>query len=286
VDVVSSSPADELDVGLLGPDSVAWKVLGHPAGLVGGLRALIIQALEPRAMAGVAEFDSYRENGLRRLRRTSYYVLATAFGDTQTAEGAARRVRAAHKRVRGTDPVTGQPYSADDPDTQLWVHCVEWHSFLASYRAYAGSLTLEEQDQFLFEGARIAALVGVPEETVPQSVAQMREYFDSMRPRLCVSAASREAIDYVVSLTVNRNMLHLQVPLWVYGQAAVAIVPRDLRRLVGIDRSRAFDGATVAAMRPMLAALRLPVVRRAPGLLVGDDSSALAQRARDLRRAA
>lgn len=281
--VVSSSGHD---VGLLGPDSVAWKVLAHPAGLVGGLRALIVQSLEPRAMAGVAEFDSYQKNGLRRLRRTSYYVIATAFGDTETAEAAARRVRAAHKRVRGTDPITGQPYSADDPDTQLWIHCVEWHSFLAAYRTYAGPLTPEEQDQFIFEGARIAALVGVPEETVPQSVEQMRDYFESMRPRLCVSAASREAIDYVVSLTVNRGMPAFQVPLWMYAQAAVATVPRHLRQLAGIDRPRAFDRATVAAMRPALAALTLPGVRRAPSLLMGGEVSSLASRARDLRRAA
>jgi uncharacterized protein (DUF2236 family) len=257
-----------------------------PAGLVGGLRALIIQSLEPRAMAGVAEFDSYRENGLRRLRRTSYYVMATVFGDKATAERAARRVRTAHKRVRGIDPITGQPYSADDPDTQLWVHCVEWHSFLAAYRVYAGPLTEAEQDQYIFEGARIAALVGVPEEMVPQSVAQMRDYFDSVRPSLCVSAASREAIDYVISLTMNRGMPALQVPLWLHAQAAISIAPRHLRQLAGIDRPRAFDRATIAAMRPALAALMLPGVRRAPQLLLGEEVASLATRARALQDAA
>jgi uncharacterized protein (DUF2236 family) len=278
-------PAGE-DLGLLGPDSVAWKVLGHPAGLVGGMRALIVQALEPRAMAGVADFDSYRKNGLRRLRRTSYYVLATAFGDTETAHAAARRVRAAHKRVRGIDPITGSEYSADDPDTQLWVHCVEWHSFLASYRAFAGPLTREEQDQFIFEGARIAALVGVPEETVPQSVEQMRDYFDSMLPRLCVSAASRDAIDFVTNLMTDRGAPGLRVPVWLYAQAAVAITPRHLRQLAGIDRPRAIDHATIAAIRPALTALTLPGVRRAPGLLLGGEVSALGERARNLRQAA
>jgi uncharacterized protein (DUF2236 family) len=274
------------DDGLLGPDSVSWTVLSHPAGLVGGLRALIIQALEPHAMAGVAEFDSYREHGLRRLRRTSYYVLATAFGDTATAEAAARRVRAAHRRVRGIDPVTGQPFSADDPETQLWVHCVEWHSFLAAYRAYGGSLSDEQQDRFIAEGAPIAALVGVPESSVPQSRAQMREYFESMRPRLCVSAASREAIDFVTRPSLDRQLLPYQAPLRVYANAAIAIVPRHLRRRAGIDRLRVFDGVTVAAMRPALAALTLPLLRRAPSLILGDDVLALAERRRTLSRAA
>jgi uncharacterized protein (DUF2236 family) len=280
------SNSSQTDVGLLGPDSAAWKVLGHPAGLVGGLRALIIQALEPHAMAGVADFDNYRQNGLRRLRRTSYYVMATAFGDRATAEAAARRVRAAHRRVKGTDPVTGESYSANDPETQLWVHCVEWHSFLASYRAYGGSITPEEQDRYIYEGARIAALVGVPEEMVPKSTAEMRDYFEAMRPRLCVSAASRDAIDFVVKLSMDRELLALQAPLRVYASAAVAIVPKHLRQLAGIDRWRVFDDVTVAAVRPALAALTLPGLRRAPSLLLGGDVAALAERRRDLSRAA
>ena len=44
-----------MDHGLLGPGSVAWRVLGHPMSLVGGLRALMIQSLHPLAMAGVGD---------------------------------------------------------------------------------------------------------------------------------------------------------------------------------------------------------------------------------------
>src|SRR3954471_21699708 len=107
------------DRGLLGPDSVAWKVVGHQVSLVGGLRSLIIQSLHPLAMAGVAQHSDYRNRALDRLRGPAYYVAATTFGDLQTAHAAAARVRRIHSQVRGIDPVTGRPYSADDPDTQL-----------------------------------------------------------------------------------------------------------------------------------------------------------------------
>src|SRR5436309_10540841 len=145
------------DLGLFGPDTVAWKVIGHPVALIGGMRALIIQSLHPLAMAGVAQHSDYRGRALGRLRRTAAYVTATTFGDTETAYAAAARVRAVHRRVRGIDPVTRRPYSADDPDTQLWVHCVEWHSFLAIYRAYGGRLSPEAQDRCHAEGARVVA---------------------------------------------------------------------------------------------------------------------------------
>ncbi|HYH59615.1 MAG TPA: oxygenase MpaB family protein [Thermoleophilaceae bacterium] len=273
----------ERDDGLLGPDSVAWRVIGHPVSLVGGLRSLIVQALHPLAMAGVAQHSDYRRRPLDRLRRTSHYVAATTFGNRETALAAAAHVRRIHKRVRGIDPVTGKPYSADDPDTQLWVHCVEWHSFLAAYRAYATArLTPAAEDRYIAEGAPIAALLGVPEESVPQSVAEMRDYFAAVRPRLCVSDSTRDAIGFVLNPPLTRDLLPLQVPLRITAAAAVAIVPHDLRRLAGIGQPRLVDGLLRAAVPPAAAALQLPLLRDAPSLVLGAESRALGERARRL----
>src|SRR4051812_8940819 len=128
---MSVQPKDD---GLLGPDAVAWRVVGHPGALIGGLRSLILQALHPLAMAGVDQHSDYTQRPLGRLQRTTYYVAATAYGDKETAARAVEQVRKRHNKVKGVDPVTGKRYSADDPDTQLWVHSTEWHSFLAAYR--------------------------------------------------------------------------------------------------------------------------------------------------------
>lgn len=278
--------APRRDEGLLGPDSVAWEVIGHPVSLVGGLRALILQSLHPLAMAGVAQHSDFRGRSLNRLRNTTYYVAATTFGDTETALEAAARVKLVHEHVRGTDPVTGLPYSADDPETQLWVHCVEWHSFLAAYRAYAGPLSAQEQDRYLAEGARIASLLNVREEDVPQTVVAQREYWERVRPMLCVSESARDAIDFVLSPPMTREMLPLQLPLRIVARAALAIVPRHLRQLAGIDQPRVLDAAAQAAVRPAAAALRLPLLRDAPRLVLGSRTHALGAEARALRRAA
>jgi uncharacterized protein (DUF2236 family) len=256
-------------------------VIGHPVSIVGGLRSLIIQSLHPLAMAGVAQHSDYRRRPLDRLRRTSHYVAATTFGDRAAAEAAAARVRAIHKRVRGIDPVTGKAYSADDPDTQLWVHCVEWHSFLAAYRAYATSrLPRAEEDRYIAEGAPIAALVGVPEASVPKTVEEMSAYFRDVRPQLCVSDAARDAIDFVLNPPLTRDLIPLQVPLRISAAAAVAITPRDLRRLAGVGQPRLVDGLLRAAVPPAAAALRLPLLRDAPSLVLGAESRELGQHAR------
>ena len=141
--------------------------------------------------------------------------IATAFGDTETAHDAAGRVRKLHSRVKGIDPITGDPYAAGDPENLLWVHTVEWHSFLAAYRAFAiDTLSPEDEDRYIAEGAPIAALLGCPEEIVPKSVAEMRTYFESVRPRLCVSSYAREAMDSVLNPPLtDPQLLALQAPI-------------------------------------------------------------------------
>lgn len=271
------------DDGLLGPSAVAWRVIGHPGALIGGLRSLVLQSLHPLAMAGVAQHSDYERRPLARLQRTTYYVAATAFGDTDTAQAAAARVRRRHSAIRGVDPVTSRPYSADDPDTQLWVHCTEWHSFLAAYREFGAALSPEEEDAYMAEGAIVGSLLGTPPGRIPSSVGEMRDYFAAMRPHLCVSAASRAAIGFVASPPASRETLPYLLPLRLFGGAAVALVPRDLRRLAGIDRTAALDAAALAAVRPLLAAGTLPLVRDLSGLLVGRETYALLAARRDGR---
>src|SRR5687767_9472805 len=154
--------------------------------LIGGMRALIIQSLNPLAMAGVFQHSDFRDKPLHRLRRTAQYVATTTFADTATARAAGDRVREIHKHIHGVDPVTGRAYSAEDPETLLWVHCVEVHSFLTAYRAYGGRVSDDDQDRYFAESGRVAALLGVDEADIPASREAMGEYFASMLPSLCV----------------------------------------------------------------------------------------------------
>ncbi len=267
------------DRGLFGPDTVTWRVHAHPAMLIGGLRALIVQSLHPLALAGVVEHSDFRERPLQRLRTTAGYVATVTFGDTATAHAAGARVRRVHRYIQGTDPVTGRTYSATDPETLLWVHCAEVHSFLAAYRAYGGRLSEAEQDAYLAESVRAAELVGIPPETVPDSVAAMRAYWAAMEPALCVSLAARRTIHFVVNPPLSGELLPYAPALRVVASAAVGLVPRHLRRLAGIDRPRLADATTYAAvgaaLRVLATGMRLPfaetVGERAMQQIVGAD---------------
>ena len=252
------------DLGLFGPGSVTWKIHGDPASLIGGLRALLIQALNPRAMAAVDQHSDYKSDPWARLRRTSAYLTETTFGDTETATRAARRVREIHRSVRGTDPVTGRSYRADDPELLLWVHAVEVDSFLVAYRSYAGPVTDIEADRYVSEMVRAAELVGLHTEDVPQSVAALSSYLEGVSG-LALTPAAKDGARYVLA----PPMPLVARPLWaIPSAAAVAILPEHVRRLYGL---RWWRPATPVVRAYVFAALRVlnfalpppPPVRRA-----------------------
>jgi uncharacterized protein (DUF2236 family) len=220
----------DADAGIFGPDSVAWRLHADPVMLVGGLRALLVQALEPRAMAAVDQHSKFREDPWGRLERTTNFVLATTYGDTRTAEAAAARVRKVHERIRGVDPVTGNTYAGNDPDLLLWIHAVELDSFLRAYRTYAGRLTRDEADRYVVEMVRVAEMVELPSGMAPRSTRDLREYLDSVRG-LRVTPAAREGLRVVMFPPMSLRYR----PLWaIPTTAAIAILPGYARRMYGI----------------------------------------------------
>ena len=92
------------DRGLFGPDSVAWRVVGHPVALIGGMRALIIQSLHPLAMAGVADHSDFKSDPWGRLWRTLDYVHMLVYGGPDNAVQTGRAMRAMHQRINGVAP--------------------------------------------------------------------------------------------------------------------------------------------------------------------------------------
>ena len=219
-----------MDVGYFGPDSVAWRLHADPTMLAGGMRALLVQALEPRAMAGVDQHSLYRADPWGRLQRTTEFVLRTTYGDRATAEAACEKVRKIHERVRGIDPTTGQAYSASDPDLLLWIHAVEVHSFVAAYRAFAGRLDDEDADRYVDEMVRIAEMVELPAGMAPRTMGELREYLRSV-DTLQITPAAREGMRVIFFPPMPLALR----PLWaIPSTATLAILPRVARRLYGL----------------------------------------------------
>src|SRR3954462_10447840 len=84
---------DEDLLGFFGPGSVTWRVHADPVFSVGGLRALLLQAVHPVAMDRGASNSGFRDDPWPRLVPTAAYVDTLTFGTRREALRAVRRGR-------------------------------------------------------------------------------------------------------------------------------------------------------------------------------------------------
>ena len=255
----------DADLGYFGPDSVTWRIHGATSTFIGGMRALLMQALHPRAMAGVDQHSDFRERPWRRLVRTIEYVVINTYGTTAQADDAAAKVREIHKTVRGIDPVTGKAYAADDHDLLLWVHSGEVDSYLEAYRAYGPGLSDRDADRYVAERVRSVELLGLPSGCAPATVADLKDYIDASAGELVLSDAARGVRDLVMNSPLRWP---LNKPLRLPGAAAIVILPAHARALYRVRWPRPVDvGVRVTAKATCMALGPFipdgPLVRRA-----------------------
>lgn len=241
--------------GLYGPDSVVWKVHAYPSGWVGGIRALLLQALEPRAMAGVAQFSNFTDDVWLRFNSTSDFVMTLTYCDRATAEAVVERVRQIHLAVNGFDEVSRKYFSANDPYLLAYVHNCLVDSLLVSYLSVGPGLDLQEQNRYIEEMAIMADVIGADMSEVPLNQGDLTEWL-TQRPDLCVSEDSRRAAKAIHEM----NLPYLARPLWELGwETAVALLPGFATDLYGFTQSRdekivytAISKTAAKAMRIML----------------------------------
>ena len=113
---------------------MTWRVHADRVFAIGGVRALILQALHPLTMAAVAQQRGFEEDFWGRLDRTGRYVATLTYAPASQAQRLSAQIRGIHRKLRGTDPDTGEPFRLDRPDLLLWVHCCEVES-LPHHRA-------------------------------------------------------------------------------------------------------------------------------------------------------
>lgn len=234
------------------PESITRQIHADLSSmLIGGLAALLLQMLHPLAMAGVAQFSDYRTDPLGRLERTGTFVGTTTFGTTEAAEAAIARVRRIHAGVHGTT-ADAKPYSANDPALLRWVHAAEVSCFLAASQRYGPrAITPEEADQYVAEMARVGLALGA--EWVPQSTAELRRYFATVRPELTLTPEGREARNFVLR-GVGR-WPHEVTTYSLLVSAAIATLPRWARHQLRLGLLPAMEPLAIRPATHLLGAV-------------------------------
>lgn len=215
--------------------------------LVGGIRALLEQALHPGAMSGVAAHSNFREDAWGRLQRTGDYVGTLTFGTVEEAEKLAARVRMIHTKLK-----------LDDPKLLLWVHMAMVDAFLDTATRSGMKLSSQDMDQYILEMVKFAELVGVDPSVSPKSKSELDLYFRDIQVELAATDDAKRAALFI-ALPPLPPLLRFGTPiapLWGgITSLAAASLPAWARRLYGWPTLPGQDLATNLALRTTRGAL-------------------------------
>ena len=260
------------DHGFFGPGSVVWKLWGYPTSVtVGFQRSVVIEELDPFLLAAVAGTNKVRYAPAARYDNTLVYFATMALGDSRAAIEASETLYRVHGAVSGIEPISGLPYSPNDPETQLWIHLTAWHSILYTYEVFGPGPLSTEEDADYWAGCRVAAeLQTIDPSRVPTSRAEAVAYLDEVRARLCVTEETRAMMNHLLDaaslIEPPQRLLRpgARVAARFIRRATISTMPRWMRDLTGIRQSRLTDflvwavfRAAMRAAAPMKARLRL-----------------------------
>lgn len=260
--------------GLYLPTDEPWKVHRDFGTLVGGVRALLMQALHPGSLAGVAQHSRYEQDALGRLSGTIRWLTVTTFGSHAAVAGEASRVNRLHERVAGSYESTSgsKPYRAADPDLLTWVHVAFTDSFLSAHNTYCKNTV--DADAYVEQWGRSVAPLGLTR--VPTSLEELDRVIADFAPQLRADETTLRVVSFIrrppLPLLVrpvyrllwlaavyslrdeHRELLGLKKPgRWVVGVTRFALV--SIRVLIGPE-SPIEDGALARLQRIGLLGLK------------------------------
>ena len=248
------------DHGLFGPGSVTWRVHADPAYAAATFSGLLLQALHPQAMAAVDQNGGFRDDWWGRLNRTGDYLFTTTFGTEREAVRAGARVRGIHRKLRATDPYTGENFRVDRPDLLLWVHNSVTDTVLQVAGRAGMELTAGDQDRYVREQVRAAELVGLTADLVPDNRADLADYMHDIRPVLALTEPAREGI-WVLANPPMASWVKLLTPAragWAgLAGLAVGLLPGWARQMYGLPGLPLTDVAATAGLRALRGTARV-----------------------------
>ena len=242
-------PVPASDDALFPPGSVIRRVHGDVTSMmVGGIAALLMQMLHPKALAGVWDHSDVHGDMLGRLRRTARFIAVTTYGHRDKAEEAIARVKAIHEHVRGTLP-DGTAYRATDPHLLAWVHVAGAINFLDGWRRYAEPrMSRADQDSYFAESRDVARLLDA--DPVPSTRAEAEHLIRQFRNELLADGRTRSFRDLVLNAPV-KSVAEAPVQMLLMN-AAVDLMPGFAREMHGLSRpmiSPVVRGATYGVAR-------------------------------------
>mgnify|MGYP002653606754 CR=1 FL=1 len=215
------------DYGFFGPGSPSWRAWSAPTSLIAFQRSVVLEHFDPFLTAAVADQAGIYNDPRGRLDSTLSYFLVVALADSRSAVQSSALLQKVHARATGIEPISGQRYSANDPDSQLWIHLTGWHSVLKCYEIFGpGPLSAEDEARYWAECAVAAELQTCRVADIPADRDGVREYFVRMRPRLCMSEKAQRAMHYLLRTPKSTGGPQFAAMTRLNAPAVIATLPK------------------------------------------------------------
>lgn len=165
---------------------------------------IVMQLSLPPVGEGVSESrvvsGSPRRRPIKRGRTTLQYLALAVMGSERDRDAMREAVAEVHRAVIST---TSSPvrYSGNARDLQLWVAACLFRYFLDQNTFEYGPLTEDQLDVLVRAGAPLATGVNVPVSDWPDSWQAYQGYWESMLPKLSISAEVRRDFESLADLS-------------------------------------------------------------------------------------
>lgn len=241
------------DFGLFKPTDAPWVVHGDLATLVGGIRALLMQALHPGSLAGVAQHSRYEQDPLGRLAGTTKWLTILTFGSKEAIAQESARVNGMHKQVVGQyedKPGHKKDYAASDQDLLLWVHIAFTDSFLIAHEFYGARAIPNGSDAYVSLWSKAVEPLGLAQ--APQTRNELKITIQNFDPLLRADQKTLDVVKFIKKPPLSRAARFAYAIM--FQAAAVTIEPKYLR-ILGIKVWPKF--VVVPVTKLLLNAMRL-----------------------------
>jgi uncharacterized protein (DUF2236 family) len=221
----------------LGPDALAWDLIGDWRVLLLAGRALALQVGHPVIAGGVDRQSVFLTDPWGRLFRSLRALLTYFYGGEEAAREAAS-VRTMHDQIRGID-WAGRAYEAWDPEAYFFVHASTFETLVVQCEHFGRPLTAAETARLYEEFRQVGLLLGIAEDHMPATLDDFWRWYERI-------LEGRLEDNHVVHQVLDR-LADIPPPRWWR-------LPRWAWRPIVWMPGRVLRVATIGTLPPMLRA--------------------------------
>jgi uncharacterized protein (DUF2236 family) len=223
--------------GILGPNSISWRINRESALFLGAGRAALLQLAHPWVAAALDQHSSLLAKPIARFHNTFRAVFTMIFGSAPQAIRTARSLYQVHTRITGDLPASvasynkGSRYEALHVPALLWVYATLIESAVIAYQSVLPPLRPDELAAYYAESKILAGLFGIPPYALPPDWSSFQTYVAEICASQSLGVSDRSRFMAHRIMTGAGSWIH--IPRW-YRSLTTEWLPPRFREEFGL----------------------------------------------------